>query len=53
MQIIIKLFSLTLKARITNAADDIHEYFFLGFQRRFDVSSESTHEKLGLVFFER
>ena len=35
---------LTLKAPITTAADDIHKYFFIVFQRkiRLDVSSESS-----------
>ena len=32
---------LTLKAPIRTAADDIHKYFFIVFQR-FDVSSESS-----------
>ena len=35
---------LTLKVPITTAADDIHKYFFIVFQRkiRLDVSSESS-----------
>ena len=37
-------FLLTLKVPITNAADDIHKYFFFVFQTkiRLDVSSESS-----------
>ena len=36
--------SLTFKAPITTAADDIHKYFFIVFSEkiRFDVSSESA-----------
>ena len=48
-----KLFSLTLKAPITTAADDIHNYSFIFFflfffrENKLDVSSESedSHEK--------
>ena len=41
---VISFEQLTLKALITTAADDIHEYFSIVFQRkiRLDVSSESS-----------
>ena len=52
--------SLTLKAPITTAADDIHKYFHCFSEKiRLDISSESSArvedslEKSGLIFFER
>ena len=48
---------LTLKAPITTAADDIHKYFFIVFQRKLDlmfqVKAEDSHEKSSVIFFER
>ena len=61
-------FSLTLKAPITAAANDIHKYFFIVFfffsfffseKIRLDISSESSAkaedslETLNLIFCER
>ena len=44
---------LTLKAPITTAAEDIHNFFPLFFREiRLDVSSESS-EKAGFSFLER
>ena len=34
---IIQFWYLTLKAPITTAADDIHKYFFIVFQRKYDL----------------
>ena len=53
--------SLILKAPVTTAADDIHKYFFIVFQRklRLDVSSESSARQRihlkhqALIFFQR
>ena len=49
--------TLTLKAPITTAADDIHKYFFHCFSEkiRLDVASESSAglEMSSLIFFER
>ena len=31
------MFQLTLKVPVTTAADDIHKYFFIVFQRKYDL----------------
>ena len=42
---------LTSKAPITNAADDIHKYFYRFSEKiRLDVSSESSHMKNQALF---
>ena len=53
-------FFVTLKAPIMIAADDIHKYFFIAFQRKQDLTfhvnfclAEDSHETSSLIFFER
>ena len=51
---------LTLKVPIMTAADDSHKYFFIVFQRKYDLMfqvnpllAEDSHEKSSLTFFKR
>ena len=49
-----KTLILTLKAPITTAADGFHKYFFIVFQRKYDLKFQlDSHEKSSLIFFER
>ena len=50
MQTMNPIYLLTLEVPITTAADGIHKYFIIVFQRKQDNVS---HEKSNLIFFER
>ena len=44
----------TLKGPIMTAADDIHKYFFIVFQRKSDLMFQvNSHEKSSFIFFKR